>query len=129
MCIKIKNLNPVIKLETTHNIIITKFKVEDKHVFESIISEKKIFEDKIIEYSEEEINLTYDNFSYTEVMKRVLTNPDLEGEIPNSFEVIGRIAHLNLREKFSEYKYLIGRVILDVRTNNKQDRKHHVFRQ
>jgi tRNA (guanine37-N1)-methyltransferase len=34
-------------------------------------------------------------------------------EIPNSFEIIGNIAHLNLREKFLPYKFLIGKIILD----------------
>jgi tRNA (guanine37-N1)-methyltransferase len=34
-------------------------------------------------------------------------------EIPNSFEIIGNIAHLNLREKFLPFKFLIGKIILD----------------
>jgi len=40
-------------------------------------------------------------------------------EIPKSFEVIGNVAHLNLREKFLPYKYLIAKIILDKNTNIK----------
>ncbi|QDZ22378.1 tRNA (guanine(37)-N1)-methyltransferase [Chloropicon primus] len=38
---------------------------------------------------------------------------DVIGEIPTSFETIGHIAHLNLRDEQLAYKGLIGRVILD----------------
>jgi tRNA (guanine37-N1)-methyltransferase len=38
-------------------------------------------------------------------------------EVPNSYEIIGKIAHLNLREKFLPIKHLIGQIIIDVRLN------------
>jgi tRNA (guanine37-N1)-methyltransferase len=62
------------------------------------------------EITEEEIKLTYDNFTYIEVLRKVLPLD----EIPNSYELIGKIAHLNLREKFLPYKNIIGQLILDV---------------
>jgi tRNA (guanine37-N1)-methyltransferase len=62
------------------------------------------------EITEEEIQLTYDNFTYIEVLRKVLPLD----EIPNSYELIGKIAHLNLREKFLPYKNIIGQLILDV---------------
>ncbi len=57
-----------------------------------------------------EIQLNYDNFTYAEVLKMISPSDD----IPNSYEVIGKIAHLNLREKFLPMKYLIGKLIIDV---------------
>ena len=33
-------------------------------------------------------------------------------EIPGSFETVGHIAHLNLRDEQLEHRYLIGRVLL-----------------
>ncbi len=33
-------------------------------------------------------------------------------EIPASFESIGHIAHLNLREEVLQYKYIIGQVCM-----------------
>jgi tRNA (guanine37-N1)-methyltransferase len=38
-------------------------------------------------------------------------------EVPGGYEIIGKIAHLNLREKFWKYKKLIGQAILDVNLN------------
>ena len=34
-------------------------------------------------------------------------------EIPSAFEVVGTLAHLNLREEQLPYKYIIGKVLLD----------------
>lgn len=61
-----------------------------------------------------EIKLDYNNFSYGEVLKKILPQGDI-AEAPSSYEVIGKIAHLNLREKFLPYKKLIGELILDVK--------------
>ena len=55
----------------------------------------------------------YDNFTYIDVLRKVLPLD----EIPNSYELIGKIAHLNLREKFLPYKNIIGQLILDVQKN------------
>jgi len=54
-------------------------------------------------------------------------------EIPKSYEIIGNIAHLNLREKFLPYKYLIGRIILDKNPNlktviTKTDKIDNIYR-
>ncbi len=64
------------------------------------------------EVTEEEIILTHENYTAHEILKQVLPN-DFD-EFPSSYEIIGNIAHLNLREKFNEYKYIIGKIILDV---------------
>ena len=34
-------------------------------------------------------------------------------EVPSSFETVGHIAHVNLREEVLCFKHLIGRVLLD----------------
>lgn len=62
---------------------------------------------EIIEYS---MKIGYGSMTVTEVLKHYLP----EGtEIPSSFEAIGHIAHLNLRDHVLPFKYLIGQVILD----------------
>ena len=44
-------------------------------------------------------------------MKKVLPEGIV---IPTSFETIGHIAHLNLREEHLPYKNIIGEVVLEV---------------
>lgn len=70
-------------------------------------------------------------------MKKLLTKLNHNNlsllEIPKSFEIIGNIAHLNLREKFLPYKNLIAKIILDKNPNiktviNKTAKIDNVFR-
>lgn len=38
-------------------------------------------------------------------------------DVPSSFETVGHIAHLNIRDELIPYKHLIGQVILDKNLN------------
>ena len=40
-------------------------------------------------------------------------------DVPASFETVGHIAHLNLRDELLPHKYVIGRVLLDKNTKIK----------
>ena len=51
--------------------------------------------------------MTYKNFSSHEILQSVLPIEAVK-DIPSSFEQIGHIAHLNLREEQLPYKELIG---------------------
>ena len=57
-----------------------------------------------------ELSTTYDDFNAEEVLRKLI---DIEQDPPSSFETIGHIAHMNLRDEFIQYKNLIGEVILD----------------
>ncbi|KAJ2765346.1 tRNA(m(1)G37)methyltransferase, partial [Coemansia nantahalensis] len=57
-----------------------------------------------------EVTVGYEFWSADEVLKAVL--PD-ETQAPTSYEQIGHIAHMNLRDEYLEYKRLIGQVVLD----------------
>eukprot|EP01059_Diplonema_ambulator_P021149 TRINITY_DN3517_c0_g1_i2.p1 TRINITY_DN3517_c0_g1~~TRINITY_DN3517_c0_g1_i2.p1 ORF type:complete len:391 (+),score=128.88 TRINITY_DN3517_c0_g1_i2:43-1215(+) len=57
-----------------------------------------------------DVKLCAKHFSGYEIMKEVL----LEGmTIPGSFETVGHIAHINLKEEHRKYRFFIGRVIID----------------
>jgi tRNA (guanine37-N1)-methyltransferase len=73
--------------------------------------------------------ITHENYSASEILKDILD----DDEIPSSYEMIGNIAHLNLREKYNDSKYIIGRIILDknscIKTViNKTSKIDNVFR-
>lgn len=106
--VKIKNVNPVKHLENEKNLLITNFNEEEKYKLEEILEKNSIH----VEIISEKLQLAYDNFSYNAAIKKLL--PQEFEEIPGSYEIIGRIAHLNLREKFSKYKNTIGQIIIDV---------------
>ena len=57
------------------------------------------------------ITLTYNDCTVDEILRQVL--PASFRELPAAFEVVGRIAHLNLRDELLPYKYIVGKVILD----------------
>jgi len=54
----------------------------------------------------------YANMSADEVFAKILPK-DLGEGVPSSFETVGHIAHLNLRDKYLPYKNIIGQVLLD----------------
>lgn len=109
-------MNPVMHENNEYNKILTKFKEDEKHNLEEFLlknKEKIGMGENEYEITIEEIKLTFDNFPYSEVLKRVL--PKEIDEYPSSYEIIGKIAHLNLREKFLPYKNLIGELIINVK--------------
>lgn len=54
------------------------------------------------------VSLDYHGYSPRAVLAAVL--PADSDEIPTGFEVVGHIAHLNLRKEFLPYKTLIGKL-------------------
>jgi len=53
-----------------------------------------------------------------EVLRTLIKDPDVE--IPTSFESVGHIAHMNLRENVMPWKYVVGRVVLNKNKNIKK---------
>jgi tRNA (guanine37-N1)-methyltransferase len=64
-----------------------------------------------IAFVQHTIPLSYDHFSAEEVLTQLL--PCENNEYPSSYEQVGHIAHLNLRDMYLPYKAIIGQVILD----------------
>jgi tRNA (guanine37-N1)-methyltransferase len=66
---------------------------------------------KTIRKSTHNVTIGYDHYTVDQVLSKIL--PKHLSEIPSSFEVIGHLAHITLREEYYPYKYIIGRIILD----------------
>lgn len=58
------------------------------------------------------VRLGYEHLSADQVLRTLLPAP-LSESVPSSFEIVGHIAHLNLREEYLPYKRLIAQVLLD----------------
>jgi tRNA (guanine37-N1)-methyltransferase len=71
-------------------------------------------EDVDLTMTEFELKSSYDDLRTDEVLRRLL--PDF-ADPPSSFETVGHIAHMNLRDEFLPHKELIGQVILDKNPN------------
>ena len=56
------------------------------------------------------LDLTYEHLSVEEILTNVLPSGV---EIPSSYEQVGHIAHLNLRDQILPFKEIIGQVLLD----------------
>jgi len=76
--------------------------------------EKKSYE--VIPY---EVSLTIDNFTYEEILRAYLPE-NHHDYIPTSFETVGHIAHLNLRDELAPYRYVIGSLLLLKKSSNGQ---------
>ncbi|KAJ3412038.1 tRNA (guanine(37)-N1)-methyltransferase [Chytridiales sp. JEL 0842] len=78
------------------------------------------------------LDLGFEYWTADQILRSIL--PD-ELDIPSSFEMIGHIAHVNLRSEYLPYKKLVGEVLLDASKNkyirtvvNKTDSIDHTFR-
>jgi len=98
------------------NLVLLGDKIKESETLEGNVPEEKL--EKIrasvgeggIEMTTYELPLTYEYFNASQVLRRLL--PDCV-EVPSSFETVGHVAHMNLREEHEEHKYLIGKVILE----------------
>ena len=119
-----KNFNPIKhSKDSNENIYITKFKPEEKKTLEDILIQIK--KDEKYSITEEHITLTEKNFSYEDIFKYFLeeeisNKKIIENEtsinkllksLPNGFEIVGKIAHMNLRDEYLKYKYFISIIL------------------
>lgn len=58
------------------------------------------------------VEFTYDYWTVEQVLRAVLPT-ELEEGAPSAFAMVGHLAHVNLREEYLAYRYLIGQVILE----------------
>jgi tRNA (guanine37-N1)-methyltransferase len=65
-----------------------------------------------IRKSTHDVIIGYEHFTVEQVLSKILPSSLLK-EIPSSFEVVGSIAHINLRDEYLPFKHIIGRTILD----------------
>lgn len=72
--------------------------------------ELKFIQDNNIKIDNYNVQLEFSNYTTEEALKMILPS---ELDTPTSFETIGHIAHLNLRENHEPYKHKIAQIILE----------------
>lgn len=94
--------------------------------------EREFVESHSAEKTSYDLILGYEHWTTEQVLRAVL--PAEINEIPSSFETVGHIAHVNLRDSQLDYKHFIGQVLLDKNSPqiktvvNKTNTIHDVFR-
>lgn len=74
----------------------------------------KLETEHAIEVIPYDLHLDYDYWTYHEIASAILPEPeDISDEIPSGFTQVGHVAHLNLRDKYLQYKDIIGAILLD----------------
>ena len=147
-----KNFNPIKhSKDSNENIYLTKFSYDEKNILENDIlnidKNPDLKKDDKFKIVDEQISLNVNNFSYEEIFtffieeeksNKRLTDDDetiskILKAIPNGFEIVGKIAHFNLRDEYLKYRYFIGQLVLDKNNSlttvvNKVGKIENVFR-
>jgi len=112
--LKQRNFKPVQNISTTSRLVLLDPKIMP--TFQSVMSVPSLaslIASDTAELVEHSIDLNYDSFTLDDALRLVLP-PDTP-EIPTSFETVGHIAHVNLKQWLLPFKHIIGQMILDVR--------------
>lgn len=56
-----------------------------------------------------QVTASYEDWTVEQVLRRILPVQ----EVPSAFEIVGHLAHMNLRDEVLPFKYLVGKAVLD----------------
>lgn len=73
---------------------------------------RKGVEEEELQMGEYDLKLDYNHWNYIDIMRSVLPE-DAQDELPVGFTQTGQVAHLNIRDAYLQYKYLIAQVLMD----------------
>jgi len=106
--------DPSIKPKSERKIVLTND--NDEHPKERIYAHpavKQLLDHAVtIRRATHAVIFGYEQFTVEQTLAKILPKEELS-EIPSSFEVIGHLAHITLREEYYPFKHIIGRTILD----------------
>lgn len=143
VCIDAKHCQKILKddflkehIVDGHNVkrVINNEKNKDKKniLLKPTVAEETIeaLKEKGFELQKVTLKTTYENTSAYDILRSIL--PD-DVSVPSSYEVVGHIAHFNMREEQLPYKHIIASVTLDKNTSirtvvNKVCDVHNEFR-
>jgi len=106
--------DPSINPKTERKIVLTNDNKEhpNENIYSHPTVKQLLDEATTIRKSTHAVIFGYDHFTVEQTLSKILPKEELS-EIPSSFEVIGHLAHITLREEYLPFKHIIGRTILD----------------
>ncbi|OQO04291.1 hypothetical protein B0A48_10902 [Cryoendolithus antarcticus] len=84
--------------------------VDSRQLYSPVLD--ALLEQKIIDLVPYSLHLDYTYWTYHDIISAILPEDEL-GEVPSGFSQVGHVAHLNLRDEYLKYKYLVGEVLID----------------
>ncbi|KAF1783383.1 SAM-dependent methyltransferase TRM5/TYW2-type [Phytophthora cactorum] len=103
--------NPDPYKNSSSKLILLNSKVKDTETLQPLNEDLVTFlKEESLAFVSHAIELDYSYFAVDQVLSELLPQGM---DIPSSFETVGHIAHLNLRDNQLPYKNVIGQVILD----------------
>jgi tRNA (guanine37-N1)-methyltransferase len=114
----------------THRLVLLSLDIQAESIQELPEKARQFAMDTQAQLKKYLLELDYSYWTHEQILRSIL--PD-ELEVPNSFETVGHIAHLNLRDEYLPFKHIIGQVLLDKAHNlktvvNKVGTIHHTYR-
>ena len=102
---KTKSIYPVEEDPLSRKMVLK----QDDNVLQDPAVLKLLKDDSSIRTSSHSLESSYSDWTVDEVLKKILPFE----EVPSSFEIVGHIAHVNLKDEWLPFQYIIGKVILD----------------
>lgn len=87
---------------------------ESPQGYSSVLAE--LVKEKAVSLISFDLQLDYSYWTYHDIMSAILPTEALK-EIPSGFSQVGHVAHLNLRDEYLQYKFLIAEILLDKNPN------------
>ncbi|EXJ74032.1 uncharacterized protein A1O5_02326 [Cladophialophora psammophila CBS 110553] len=79
---------------------------------------ERLVKDNLASLRDYELTLTYDDWTMHNILEAILPEiPEEDKETPAGFAQVGHVAHVNLREAYLPYKYIIGQILVDKNPN------------
>ncbi|KAJ2386306.1 tRNA(m(1)G37)methyltransferase [Coemansia sp. RSA 2559] len=110
--LKLPRLRNVVEDESSkdHKIVLLKPEITGPGLGEASARLRALASENGWQAVTHQVTVGYEHWTADEILKAILPDPN---HAPTSYEQIGHIAHMNLRDQYLEYKTLIGQVILD----------------
>ncbi|CAN6660794.1 tRNA (guanine(37)-N1)-methyltransferase [Trichomonascus vanleenenianus] len=111
--LQLQGVSRVVTVDETKGLLLRDDIKDPASVYNSISEQSaelfKMANSSFVPYT---LELGYEYWKSDEILSAVLPE-ELLDEIPSGFTNVGHIAHMNIREEYMPYRFLIGEVILD----------------